>query len=103
MTRFRRLARGRIDPDADVRLKAARSAITAIAEELRMPLENLLTPEHLRRIAWTPPAEVDQQSIAAALLQLGARPWQIDATAQQIASAFVESDQNESDSSEATS
>ena len=91
------------NPDADVRLKAARSAITAIAEELRMPLENLLTPEHLRRIAWTPPAEVDQQSIAAALLQLGARPWQIDATAQQIASAFVEPHQNESDPSEAHS
>jgi len=47
----------------------------------------------LRRVAWTPPAEPDAESIAAALTELGARTWQIDATAQVIASAFVEASQ----------
>ena len=31
--------------------------VTEVAEQLDMPAENLLTPEHLRRVAWHPPAE----------------------------------------------
>ncbi len=79
------------NPDADRRLKAARPAVEARAEELRMPTENLLTPETLRRLAWAPPAEVTVQSVGAALAELGARPWQIDQTAQVIADSFVAS------------
>lgn len=81
------------NPEADRRLKTARAAITEVATELNLPVENLLTPELLRRVAWTPPAEPDAESIAAALTELGARTWQIDATAQVIASAFVEASQ----------
>ncbi|PTT17891.1 ribonuclease D [Microbacterium sp. HMWF026] len=79
------------NPDADRRLKAARPAVEARAEELRMPTENLLTPETLRRVAWAPPAEVTTASIGSALAELGARPWQIDQTAQVIADSFVAS------------
>ena len=57
-----------------------------------MPTENLLTPELLRRVAWSPPGD-DAASIADALGALGARPWQIAHTAQQIAQAFVDSRQ----------
>ena len=81
------------NPEADRRLKTARAAITEVATELNLPVENLLTPELLRRVAWTPPAEPNAESIAAALAELGARDWQIDATAQVIASAFVEASQ----------
>ena len=56
-----------------------------------MPTENLLTPDTLRRIAWTPPAEIDAASIGDALSSHGARPWQIALTAPVIAGAFVES------------
>lgn len=82
------------NPAADVRLKNARASVTEVAELLSLPLENLLTPEVLRRLAWAPPAQIDQASVAAALAELGARPWQIEATAQVIARAFVEADQN---------
>jgi ribonuclease D len=78
------------NPDADLRFKAARTALTAVSEELAVPLENLLTPEHLRRLAWQPPAASDAAAIADALVVLGARPWQVEATAQLIADAFVE-------------
>jgi ribonuclease D len=81
------------NPEADRRLKTARAAITEVATELNLPVENLLTPELLRRVAWTPPAELNAESIATALTDLGARAWQIDATAQVIASAFVEASQ----------
>lgn len=82
------------NPDADRRLKAARAAIAAISEEQSIPVENLLTPETLRRIAWSPPGTVDTETIGKALASLGARPWQIDATAQAIAAAFVDASQS---------
>lgn len=81
------------NPEADRRLKAARAAVTAIAEGMSLPVENLLTPDSLRRIAWTPPESVTSTEIALALGILGARAWQIDATAQAIADAFVEASQ----------
>ena len=81
------------NPEADKRLKAARAAVTEVSTELSIPVENLLTPELLRRVAWTPPAEITVESITAALVESGARAWQIDATAQVIATAFVEASQ----------
>lgn len=76
------------NPEADARLKAARPVIDALAEALRMPVENLLTPDTLRRIAWKPPQPVTAASIGDALAAHGARPWQIAQTAQPIADAF---------------
>ncbi|GAB2701212.1 ribonuclease D [Microbacterium marinum] len=76
---------------ADARLKSARPAVEAVAAELNMPTENLLTPDTLRRVAWNPPAEITPETIAAALAEWGARPWQIARTAQVITAAFVES------------
>ncbi len=82
------------NPEADARLKSARAALTTRAEELALPLENLLTPDTLR---------LTPESIAEALAQHGARPWQIEATSQPIAQAFVESSQTPDDASEAVS
>jgi len=78
------------NPEADGRLKRARAAIGEISAELDIPVENLLTPDLLRRVAWTPPVPATAETIADALAALGARPWQLDATAQAIADAFVE-------------
>ncbi|ERK72989.1 hypothetical protein N136_00654, partial [Leifsonia aquatica ATCC 14665] len=91
------------NPEADGRLKAARAALTALSEERSIPLENLLTPETLRRVAWTPPAEITAASIAEALEAHGARPWQIEATSQMIADAFVESSQTPAETPETDS
>lgn len=81
------------NPEADTRLKAARPAIENLAVSLRMPAENLLTPETLRRVAWSPPQPVTEASIARALAEHGTRSWQIAQTSQVIADAFVESTQ----------
>lgn len=91
------------NPEADARLKAARPLVERRAEELHMPTENLLTPELLRRVAWAPPQPLSAASIGDALGELGARPWQIEQTAQVIADAFVESVQDASRASEAAS
>lgn len=90
------------NPEADLRLKAARPVVEAIAEELHMPTENLLTPDYLRRVAWHPPA-ITEDAIAEALHELGARDWQIAHTAQKIAAAFVEGPQVDSDAVPAAS
>jgi ribonuclease D len=81
------------NPDADRRLRTARERLTAIADELAVPLENLLLPDSLRRLAWNPPSPLTLETVIAALEGVGARPWQIDATALTIASAFVDADQ----------
>ncbi len=91
------------NPDADARLKAARPLVEALAEQLQMPTENLLTPEILRRVAWSPPEPADAASIGEALAELGARRWQIAQTAQLIADAFVQSVQSPAPPSETAS
>ncbi len=76
------------DPDAAARLSAARAALTAIAEDRRLPVENLLLPDLVRRTCWRPPAETDEDSVAAVLRAGGARPWQIDLTATALSKAL---------------
>jgi ribonuclease D len=91
------------NPPADARLKAARPAVEAVAMSLTMPVENLLTPELLRRVAWNAPEPPTAASVGLALAELGARPWQIAQTAQVIADAFVDSVQEPSGASETPS
>lgn len=91
------------NPEADLRLKAARPAVEAVAGELSMPTENLLTPETLRRVAWKPPTPADADAVGRALADLGARPWQVAHTAQVIADAFVQSAQPSSEAPETAS
>lgn len=81
------------NPEADRRLKRARAVVTTRAEQLQIPVENMLTPDTLRRVAWAPPAVPGAAAIGAALAELGARPWQIDELAELIATAFVEASQ----------
>jgi ribonuclease D len=77
------------NPEADRRLKAARLSVQEKSTELNIPVENLLTPELLRRICWTPPQPDDEESIRRTLAEMGARAWQIDAVAAPIAQAFI--------------
>nr|WP_206315746.1 ribonuclease D [Streptomyces sp. C1-2] len=66
------------DPAAAARLSAARAAVSARAEELNLPPENLITPDTVRRVCWEPPQTVDGESVAAALAGYGARAWQVE-------------------------
>jgi len=81
------------DPAADRRLKRARAAVQEVADGMSLPQENLLTPEVLRRVAWTPPADLAPEAVGEALASWGARPWQIEAAAPAVAAAFVDADQ----------
>ncbi|MFB7505359.1 HRDC domain-containing protein [Streptomyces broussonetiae] len=66
------------DPAAAARLSAARAGVTALAEQLNLPQENLVSPDTVRRICWEPPKPVDAGSVEAALVGYGARPWQVE-------------------------
>ncbi|TDC72257.1 HRDC domain-containing protein [Streptomyces hainanensis] len=76
------------DPAAAARLSAARAAVTAHAEKLRLPQENLLTPDVVRRLCWEPPAELTPDELAPALRALGAREWQITQTVDLLSAAL---------------
>lgn len=76
-------------PEADARLKSTKPVMAAISEDLKMPLENILTPDYLRQLCFEPPAEISSQTIAVKLLGLGARAWQVEQVAEKLASAFL--------------
>ncbi|MGW0863404.1 ribonuclease D [Streptomyces sp. NPDC002611] len=66
------------DPVAAARLSAARAGVSALAEQINMPQENLITPDTVRRVCWEPPVVVDAESVSAALEGYGARAWQVE-------------------------
>ena len=70
------------DPVAAGRLAKARESLKALADSHDMPVENLLTPDYVRRVMWEPPQpdEGDDLSdlVAQRLTALGARPWQVE-------------------------
>jgi ribonuclease D len=78
------------DPVAAARLAQAREGIAAFAAAHAVPVENVLTPDLLRRLIWSPPADLSEAGIATALGALGARPWQVAITAPIIAQACVD-------------
>ena len=75
-------------PEADRRLKYAKASLVELSEKKLVPLENLLTPELLRQVSFTPPENLTVQTLSEKLIQLGARPWQIELTAGLIVEAF---------------
>lgn len=79
------------DPAAAARLAAARTVVSELAEERTMPVENLLPPDLLRRICWTPPeldAELDDEPLREALLSGGARRWQVEQVLEPLLAAL---------------
>ena len=79
------------DPAAAARLSRARAVITGLSTELNVPAENLIAPDTVRRLAWSPPDPLDLASVEQALRTHGAREWQIGLTAVGLASAVSES------------
>ena len=73
------------DPDAAARLQAARSALGELSERIGTPVENLMSPDTVRRVLWEPPADGD---VARVLAGRGARPWQIELTAPLLTAAL---------------
>jgi ribonuclease D len=81
-------------PEKFAPLSHARAAIELIAQENSIPVENLMTPEHVRRVCWSPPAGATEtlsvSLVEEALRKLGARQWQIDLVAPALAAALLE-------------
>jgi ribonuclease D len=64
------------DPVAAERLTRVRTEMAELSERVNVPVENLMTPETLRRVLWRPPTTLDAESVDAAFAAHGARPWQ---------------------------
>jgi ribonuclease D len=72
------------DPVAAARLAHARDALRQLAEQLSLPVENLIAPDSVRRVMWQPPDDVP-----ATLAELGARRWQVELVAPILATAIT--------------
>jgi ribonuclease D len=85
------------DPVADRRFKAARKALHALSEERQVPVENLLTPDFVRRAMWAPPATREpgelMDALVAQLLEYGARSWQVGLVAAPLTAAVLAGDE----------
>lgn len=77
------------EPGAAARIAAARTALAALSAEHRVPVENLLLPDLLRRICWAPPAESDVDTVDEVLRAGGARAWQRMLCAPAVAAALI--------------
>ena len=81
-------------PEKFAPLSHARASIEIIATENSIPVENLISPEIVRRICWSPPtgstAALSVNAVQQELSVLGARQWQVDLVADSIAAALLE-------------
>ncbi len=68
------------DPAAARRLQAARAALAELSEKHSVPVENIVSPDLVRRIMWSPPEPRDSAAVAEALRAGGAREWQVELT-----------------------
>jgi ribonuclease D len=76
------------DPTAAIRLVAVRAALAEIAEQHRLPLQNLLQPDLVRRLCWEPPEPLDIAAVDRELASGGARRWQRELTAGALTTAL---------------
>ena len=75
-------------PDAFARWSRVRPALVARAEELVVPVENLLAPDVVRRLLWEAPDSTDEAWLGERLTALGARQWQRELTIPVILAAW---------------
>ncbi|MFC0028161.1 HRDC domain-containing protein [Micromonospora chaiyaphumensis] len=65
------------DPVAAGRLARCREVVVGTAGAHNLPPENLIAPDYVRRLAWQPPEEITDDTVAETLRTFGAREWQI--------------------------
>jgi ribonuclease D len=76
------------DPVAAARLARCRQVVIGTAQAHTLPPENLISPDYIRRLAWTPPDEITAQTVAATLRGFGARAWQVGLLADGLAAVL---------------
>ena len=81
-------------PEKFAPLSHARAAVEIIAQDNHIPVENLISPEYVRRVCWKPPTGATETlsipTVEQALTELGARQWQIALVAPALAAALLE-------------
>ncbi|HEV7706641.1 MAG TPA: ribonuclease D [Asanoa sp.] len=80
------------DPVAAGRLSRSREVVTTTAAAHKLPPENLIAPDSIRRLAWTPPEDVTPETISSTLRGYGARAWQVGLIATDLATALADPD-----------
>jgi ribonuclease D len=63
--------------------------VLRIAGEHNLPAENLIAPDYIRRLAWQPPEEITDETVAETLRGFGAREWQLALLLPALASALT--------------
>lgn len=64
------------DKQAAQRLVIAKTGLAALSQRLNVPVENLGTPDAIRRVLWDPPKPPTPATIDERLRTLGLRDWQ---------------------------
>ncbi|MEU1885604.1 ribonuclease D [Micromonospora sp. WMMD987] len=77
------------DPVAAGRLARCREVVVRVAGEHRLPPENLITPDSVRRLAWQPPEEITVDTVTEVLRGYGARRWQLSLLLPALAEALL--------------
>ncbi|HJR89985.1 MAG TPA: ribonuclease D, partial [Aeromicrobium sp.] len=77
------------NPAAADRLGRCREVIAKLATEHDLPTENLISPAAVRALAWEPPERISASTTADVLAAAGARPWQVELTAEHLAAALT--------------
>jgi ribonuclease D len=77
------------DPAAATRLQRARAGLATLAQQWNVPVENLLSPDLVRRLMWSPPEPRTAETVTATLRAGGAREWQIELTAPLLTEAVT--------------
>jgi ribonuclease D len=80
------------DPVAAARLTSARSDLAGLAKDLNLPVENLLTPDFVRRLLWEPPEVMEHElsdAVVERLRDYGARQWQVELSVDVLTRAIV--------------
>ncbi len=77
------------DPAAAARLKAARASLAELSTRWSVPVENVLSPDLVRRLMWTPPSPATPEAVAEVLRAGGARPWQVELTCDLLTEAIA--------------
>ncbi|WP_081494137.1 HRDC domain-containing protein [Rhodococcus sp. R1101] len=79
-------------PEEAERLAVARGELTALSEEVAVPVENLVSPELVRRLCWdwdVAAGDDVEEYIGGRFAEGGARPWQCELTVPRLAKALT--------------
>ncbi len=77
------------DPAAAKRLQAARAGLAEVSEKHSVPVENVVSPDLVRRLMWHPPEPRERAAVVEVLRAGGAREWQIGLTADLLTDAVT--------------